>query len=141
MGWYQGPGGRLIQHIGGLKGTTQPTCPTNPTTGMIDCQWAQAYTLATQASWTSGVYLALLTNSQNYQNYIIFVLRDDSRIAPLLFQQHVATYQPYNNYPDDHATSKSLYSYYIYFANTGSGGRLAVKVSCDSASPDYGHRG
>ena len=27
----------------------------------------------------TGVYLALLTNSQNYQNYITFVVRDDGR--------------------------------------------------------------
>ena len=27
MGWYQGLGGRLMQHIGPLDGTRQPTCP------------------------------------------------------------------------------------------------------------------
>src|SRR5438876_10303746 len=84
MGWYQGLGGRLVQHIGPLNGTLQPACPTDATTGMIECQWASAYTLATQSSWTSGIYLALLTNAQAYQNYIVFVVRDDSRVAALL---------------------------------------------------------
>jgi hypothetical protein len=51
MGWYQGLGGRLVQHIGPLNGTLQPACPTDATTGMIECQWASAYTLATQSSW------------------------------------------------------------------------------------------
>ena len=50
MGWYQGLGGRLVQHIGPLNGALQPACPTDATTGMIECQWASAYTLATQSS-------------------------------------------------------------------------------------------
>src|SRR6266704_803708 len=53
MGWYQGLSGRLIQHIGPLNGVQQPTCPTDATTGMIECHWSPAYTLATQTSWTS----------------------------------------------------------------------------------------
>src|SRR6187455_3180079 len=34
IGWYGGLGGRLMQHIGPLSGTTQATCPTNATTGL-----------------------------------------------------------------------------------------------------------
>src|SRR5438132_14033759 len=78
MGWYQGLGGRLVQHIGPLNGTLQPACPTDATTGMIECQWASAYTLATQSSWTSGIYVALLTNAQAYQNYIVLAAAHDS---------------------------------------------------------------
>src|SRR6202171_6170686 len=70
MGWYQGLGGRLMEHIGPLVGFQQPVCPIDSTTGMIECHWTPAYTLTTQASWTSGIYLALLTNSEQYQNYI-----------------------------------------------------------------------
>src|SRR5947199_8082190 len=131
MGWYQGLGGRLMQHVGPLNGVQQPTCPTDATTGMIECHWTPAYTLATQTSWTSGVYLALLTNAQNYQTYIVFVVRDDSRVAPLLYQQSVTTYLAYNNYPQDGATGKSLYEYNSYGANTLSGTTRAVKVSFD----------
>ena len=32
MGWYQGLGGRPMQHIGPLLGAQQPTCPTDATT-------------------------------------------------------------------------------------------------------------
>src|SRR6266446_5132511 len=131
MGWYQGLGGRLLQHIGPLNGVPQPTCPTDATTGMIECHWSPAYTLATQTSWTSGVYLALLTNAQGYQNYIAFVVRDDSRVAALLYQQPVATYQAYNDYPNDSKTGKSLYAFNSYGATTVSGGPNAVKVSFD----------
>src|SRR6266478_2240596 len=121
MGWYQGLGARLMQHIGPLNGVQQPTCPTNATTGMIECQWASAYTLATQTSWTSGTYLATLTNSQGYQNYIVFVVRDDNRVAALLYKQPVTTYQAYNNYPYDSMTGKSLYSFNSYGATTVGG--------------------
>src|SRR6266550_2489551 len=131
LGWYQGLGGRLMQHIGPLNGVHQPTCPMNATTGMIECNWAPGYTLATQTSWTSGIYLALLTNAQMYQNYIVFAVRDDSRVAALLYQQPVPTYQAYNNYPNDGATGKSLYGFNSYGATTVLGGQSAANVSFD----------
>jgi hypothetical protein len=131
MGWYQGLGGRLMQHVGPLSGTQQPTCPTDPTTGMIECQWAPAYTLSTQMQWTSGVYLALLTNSKNFQNYIVFTVRDDNQTAAFLYKEPVNTYQAYNNYPADNTTGKSLYAFNSYGANTMNGSPAAVKVSFD----------
>ena len=111
IGWYQGLGGRLIQHVDPLNAVTQPRCPSNQTTGMIECNWAPTYTLTAQDSWTSGVYVVVLTNAQAYQNYMIFVVRDDSRVAALLYNQPVTTQQAYNNYPNDNATGKSLYEY------------------------------
>src|SRR2546423_2267666 len=131
IGWYQGLGGRLMQRIGPLNGVRQPTCPTDATTGMIECRWAPAYTLATRTSWTSGIYFAVLTNAQQYQNYIALVVRDDSRVAALLYQQPVTTYQAYNDYPYDNATGKSLYAFNSYGARTVTGGANAAKVSFD----------
>src|SRR5439155_25877006 len=63
--------------------------------------------------------------------YIVFVVRDDSRIAALLYQQPVTTYQAYNDYPYNSSTGKSLYSFNSYGANTASGNASAVKVSFD----------
>jgi hypothetical protein len=77
------------------------------------------------------VYLARLTNSQNYMNYIVFVVRDDSRTAALLYQHAVTTHEAYNNYPWDSRTGKSLYAFNSFGANTISGGPNAVKVSFD----------
>jgi Subtilase family len=131
IGWYQGLGGRLMQHIGPLNGVQQPTCPTDATTGLIACNWTPGYTLATQTSWTSGIYLAKLTNDQGYQNYIVFTVRDDSRNAALLYQQGVDTYQAYNNYPNDGSTGKSLYGFNSFGATTVTGGPQAAKVSFD----------
>jgi len=131
MGWYQGNGGRLMQHIGPLNGSPQATCPTNATTGLIECAWPVSYTLNTQTSWTSGVYLLVLTNAQNLKNYVTFVVRDDARSAALLFQQPVTTYQAYNDYPYNESTGKSLYAFNSYGANTVGGSKGAVKVSFD----------
>ena len=130
MGWYGGLRGRFMTRLGPIPGTKQRTCTPNTTTGIIDCAWSPSYTLTVPTTWTSGVYLAQLTNAQNYQSYMTFVVRDDARTADLLFQQSVTTYQAYNNYPADGATGKSLYDFNSHGATVpASGGRRAAKVS------------
>ena len=130
IGWYGGLGGRLRLHAGPLDGTTQSSCPTDPTTGLIACNWTPSYTLTIPGDWTTGTYAALLTNAQGYQNYVIFVVKD-GRPAALLYQEAVTTYEAYNNYPNDSLTGKSLYTYNSYGANTVAGDPRAVKVSFD----------
>jgi hypothetical protein len=131
MGWYKGRGGRLMRHVGPLQGARQGACPADSTTGLIECNWRPSFTLTTRKSWTSGVYLAKLTNARRYENYIVFVVRDDRRSAALLYQQPVTTYQAYNNYPDDGKTGKSLYDFNSYGGATITGGKNASKVSFD----------
>jgi hypothetical protein len=130
LGWYQGTGGRLLLNVGPLDGIQQSACTPEATTGLIACGWSPSYVLSVPTTWTSGVFVALLTNSQAYQTYITFVVRDQ-RPAALLYQQSVTTYQAYNNYPDDRATGKSLYDDNSYGPNTIAGTRRAVKVSFD----------
>jgi len=137
MGWYGGLGGRLLFHAGPLDGVQQSACVPDPTTGLIACTWAPSYTLAIPSDWTSGIYLALLTNAAGYQNYVMFVVRD-GRPAPLLYQQGVMTDQAYNNYPDDLQSGKSLYGSNSYGANTVAGDRRAVKVSFDRPYSTHG---
>jgi len=141
LGYYQGLGGRLMTHIGPLNGIQQAVCPTDPTTGASECQWTPTYTLSTQTSWTSGIYVAHLTNAQNFRNYIVFTVRDDGRVASLVYQQPVTTYQAYNNYPNDNSTGKSLYEFNSYGANTVTGGKAAAKVSFDRPYSDNGSGG
>src|SRR5437016_5554839 len=138
IGYYQGLGGRLLQSIGPLQGVVQPACPVDAVTGLIECDWTASYTLAVPASWTSGVFMVMLTNAQGYQNYITFVVRDDARRADLLFQQAVNTYQAYNNYPNDGATGKSFYEYNSFGANTVARSPRAVKVSWNRPYADHG---
>src|SRR6266403_2094669 len=129
MGWYQGLLGRLMQSVGPLQGVEQPACPVDSGTGLIECAWTASYTLTVPTTWTSGVFLVMLTNAQGYQNYITFVVRDDARVADVMFQQAVTSYQAYNNYPDDHVSGKSLYDYNSYGVPTVAGTPRAVKVS------------
>jgi len=140
MGYYQGLGGRLMQSIGPLQGVAQPACPADASTGLIECNWTASYTLTVPTSWTSGVFMVQLTNAQGSQNYITFVVRDDARVADIMFQQAVATYQAYNNYPDDSATGKSIYDFNSYGASTvaGTGTKRAVKVSWNRPYADRG---
>src|SRR5216117_3921829 len=138
MGWYQGLGGRMMQSIGPLQGVAQPACPADSVTGLIECDWTASYTLTVPTNWTSGVFMVQLTNAQGSQNYITFVVRDDARVADIMFQQAVATYQAYNNYPDDGATGKSLYDFNSRGANTVSGTPRAVKASWNRPYADYG---
>ena len=128
MGWYQGLGGRLLQHIGPLTGMPQFPCPVDAQTGLIECPWTASYVLTVPTTWTSGVFLAQVTNAQGYQNYIPFVVRDDARHSDILYQQSIATYQAYNNFPND-GTGKSLYEFNSFGANTVAGSPRAVKVS------------
>lgn len=127
IGWYGGRGGRLMRHVGHLKGARQPDCPAAPTTGMVACNWRPSYRLTTKRTWTSGIYLAVLTNARQDQNYIIFTVRDDRRATPLLYQQPVKTYQAYNGYPEVGAVT-GQYTRNCY----GSGNaKNATKVSFD----------
>jgi hypothetical protein len=147
VGWYGGNGGQLKLHAAGLTGVSQPVPTYNSSTGLIACPWSASYSLDTSQStldstgWTSGVYLALLTNANKYQTYIIFVIRDDARTADLLYQQSVTTYQAYNNYPDDNKTGKSLYDGGSYGAKTTLGTQRAVKVSFDRPYTYTDHTG
>jgi hypothetical protein len=137
MGWYGGLGGRLMMQTGVIPGDTQRACTPEPTTGLIDCEWSASYTLTVPDTWTSGVYLVVLTNDQDYQGYVTFVVRDDDRRAALLFQQSVTTYQAYNNYPNDGETGKSLYGFNSAGAVVeATGAPNAAKVSFDRPYAD-----
>jgi hypothetical protein len=110
------------------------------------------------ADWTSGIYLALLTTNQvqyptgcgatgtspcdpDHQSYIIFVIREDGRASQVLYQQPIASYQAYNNYPDDRQTGKSLYDSGSYGPLTAIGTQRAVKVSFDRPYTYTDHTG
>lgn len=109
LGWYAGLGARRVHGPVGLPGCRQPMPAMEPDTGLVDCAWAESLALRTADAdgrpWVSGVYLARLTASDHgAQSYILFVVRDDLRAAPLLVQLPVTTYQAYNSWG-----GKSLY--------------------------------
>jgi hypothetical protein len=138
IGWYSGSGARLMQHLGPLHGTTQSACPIDGTTGLRACLWTPSLTVQVPRGWTTGVYLVLLTNAQNYQNYVPFVVRDDSHVGDVIYKQPLNTYQAYNDYPNDQRSGKSLYEQNSYGPNTMAGTVRAVKVSFDRPYADTG---
>src|SRR5438132_1088630 len=122
IGWYNGLGGRLMLGPVTLPGVVQPMPPApvfHPAgTGLIECNWSVSYRLTIPANWVSGVYLVKLSlSAPAKESYIIFVVRDDAKNAPILVQASFATYQAYNEWG-----GSSLYTYV-------DGNRTGYKVS------------
>jgi hypothetical protein len=106
MGWYHGNGAHLLLKVAHLTGQNQPVPNPQPGVGLIECRWQVSYTLQTDSTWTSGVYLAKLIANNGAVGYIIFVVRADDTAADILYQIPVTTYQAYNNWG-----GKSLYDF------------------------------
>ncbi|MBW4584577.1 hypothetical protein G7B40_011160 [Aetokthonos hydrillicola Thurmond2011] len=121
LGYYGGNGGRLITSSGSLNGSAQPACTLNSTTRLVECNWSTSYTLFVGLDWTSGLYIAKLTDSSTgKQSQIWFVVRDDSRTSDILFQSSFNTFLAYSN-----TGGYSLYGF------NSINGQAAVKVSYD----------
>jgi hypothetical protein len=96
LGYYGGAGGRLIDAGSSLHVDPQPSCPADLTTGLIECQWASAFTLTVDPTWVTGQYLIKLVRDDGFDAYVPFVVRESERRAPLLVQSSVTTWQAYN---------------------------------------------
>ncbi len=110
MGWYGGAGARRVAGPIERAGRAQPMPAPDPVTGLMECRWAEPHHLRTadgDGPWPSGVYLARLTaRASGRQAYVVFVVRDDTRRAALLFQSSVTTFAAYNNWG-----GRSLYAF------------------------------
>jgi hypothetical protein len=121
LGYYGGTGGRLITSSGTLRGSNQPIPRPARGTLLIQCNWKTSFTLQTAADWTSGLYIAKLTDQRTgKQSQIWFVVRDDNSTSDILFQSSFTTYLAYNTFG-----GRSLYG----FGNPD--GQRAFKVSFD----------
>src|SRR5262245_16753611 len=134
MGWYGGLGARRVAGPIIRDGIAQDRPAMDPVTGLVECRWRDPVRIETRdadGSWTTGVYLARLTMSPSgLQTFVVFVVRDDARAAPIVFQSSVTTFAAYNNWG-----GRSLYAF-------NSGNTPARKVSFDRpyASNPYGVR-
>ncbi|KAL3827675.1 hypothetical protein ACHAXA_000548 [Cyclostephanos tholiformis] len=111
-GWYDGMGARRYAGPETVAGVKQ-IVPRPDEQDIVSCNWTDPHLVETNHDWTTGVYLARMTESGNRtQSYAIFVVRDDSRVIgpDVMFQLPVNTYQAYNYWG-----GKSLYGW-------GSGG-------------------
>ncbi|MBD2451074.1 DUF4082 domain-containing protein [Nostoc sp. FACHB-152] len=122
LGYYQGKGGRLIFSSGNLNGITQPACNFDSSTRTVSCEnWSTSYTLQIGSDWTSGLYVAKLTDKRSgSQSQVLFVVRDDSGGSNILFQVSFNTLQAYN-----------LNGGYSLYPEQSIGGQRAFKVSYD----------
>jgi hypothetical protein len=137
-GWYGGAGARLVSGPIDRAGFVQDVPAPDATTGLVQCAWRDPYRLQTRDAdgpWPSGVYLARLSTAggsgtPRLQAFIVFVVRDDERESPVVFQSSVTTFAAYNNWG-----GKSLYAF-------NSGNAPARKVSFDRpyATNPYGVR-
>ena len=127
-GHYGGAGARLFSTLVDVPVSAQPGCTNDPAVGLYDCSaWTVTQTITTTAGWPSGVYLARVTRRDSGDDtHVLFVVRDDSRQAEVLFGLPFTTYQAYNNFG-----GKSLYESKSTGPDTVAGSPRAVKLSFD----------
>jgi len=98
VGHYRGRGARLVQRLPDAPVTPQPMPRANPHTGLLECVWRSTFELAINATFVTGYYLCKLTNEEGFESYVPFVVRESNRVAPLLVQASVTTWQAYNRW-------------------------------------------
>ena len=125
MGGYGGMGGRLYGEGGPVFAPTQASPSFDPTTGLVRAGWPATFSFSTRNSdgspWLTGVYVVLLTKSDGWQTYAIFILRDDSRNAEVALHLPTATWHAYNDFGGES----------LYVSTHGLTGGHARKVSLD----------
>ncbi len=121
LGYYGGKGGRLMASSGSLNGTPQAACTLDPNLGLIECNWTTSYVLQVGNNWTSGIYIAKLTDQGTSKvAHVWFIVRDDSSTADILFQSAVSCVLAYST-----IGGHSLYNF------NSIDGQRAFKVSYD----------
>lgn len=121
LGWYGGAGARKVAEGTAIAGS-QPSCPPDPITGSIQCQWSPSFSVQVPHDAVSGLYLLRVLREEPFPfgTYVPMVVKDD-RMSDLYFQASVTTYQAYNDW-----MGESLYDDQL-----GLRSRFAVKVSFD----------
>jgi hypothetical protein len=125
MGGYGGTGGRLYGQGGPIFAPTQAGPSFDPTTGLVRAGWPATFSFSTKNSdgspWLTGVYVVLLTKSDGWQTYAIFILRDDTRHAEVALHLPTSTWHAYNDFGGES----------LYVTTHGLSGGHARKVSLD----------
>jgi hypothetical protein len=128
VGYYGGDGARKLDSFEPSRVGPQPPCLFTPERGLVDCStWFESATWRVPDDAVSGVYLAKLTRldiASDNSNHILFVVREASPRADLLFQTSDTTWQAYNSWADSPERRHSLYR-----GPDGDGKSRAVKVS------------
>ena len=83
----------MQQTLNWQRARTEPSCPQDGGTGLATCRWPATFSILVAKSWTSGLYLVILTNADRYQSAVPFAVRDDRSRSALIYLQPVMTYQ------------------------------------------------
>lgn len=121
VGYYGGKGAKIYATGGPLDVTPQPMPVVDPQTGFLECSWPVTFTISTQASWPSGVFVIKLKRDDGKQSQVTFVVRADERTSAALVQIPTATYQAYNTWGGEG----------LYFSKIPLSNNQAKKVSYD----------
>jgi hypothetical protein len=98
LGYYGGAGGRQVAEFGPVACQPQ-TLPEVGERRLRNCEWPTSLAFDIPLDWTSGVYVAKLTEGrESLQSYIVFIVRDE-RPADLVFQCSDHTWHAYNRWP------------------------------------------
>jgi hypothetical protein len=139
-----GCGGRLMQSIGPLTGSTRPACPTTTSGadfGMVECQWTPSYTLTVPTTWTTGNYIVKLKRlDDGLENYLTFVVRDDASAADIVYSMDVTTWQAYSYWggAGNNNIGYNLYGEFNDVTQAFIGNNRAYTVSLDRPYMDQG---
>ena len=98
MGYYDGEGGRLVTRGEAVRVSPQAPCSVARETGMVECHWDTTFTVVTDASWVTGLYLLKLVRDDGFESWVPMVLREATPRAPLVLQAAVNTWQAYNDW-------------------------------------------
>lgn len=135
LGWYGGAGARRVREGHRIEVGNQRTPSADPETGTLACAWPASWRLNVPKTWTSGLYMAVMTSESKFRACVPFVVRaPGGRLCVVL---PFSTYQAYNPWPMDHSTGKSLYYGYSSGGETDDDSR-AKEVSFDRPYPGGG---
>jgi hypothetical protein len=108
LGWYSGLGGRLMAIQENLVGHAQGyfdsvhhklvgcnSCYVDTKTGLVEARWQPSYSITIPPTWTTGIYLAKLTDASGKQTYVPFDVRGNLG-ALYAVATPDTTYQAYN---------------------------------------------
>ncbi len=97
-GWYGGAGARVVFETTVTNGALR-SVPTPDANGMVDAAWPQTLSLDT-TTFPSGAYLVSLSQegSPTALGLIPFIVREDRRVADVLFELPTQTWQAYDNF-------------------------------------------
>ena len=124
LGWYGGLGARLIATLrerGQAQGYYDwphlrlvdcASCAFDPATHLVEANWQPSFTLTIGATWTTGLYVAKLTDAADWQAYVSFEVRGNPHAAYIVVvpDNTTAAYNDWGGYSLYHGPDGQLAS-------------------------------